>query len=66
MIGFFICLNGLFSALAAPFGAMGSAAGGIASARAQQRAMQAAMEANRPKVVEAPPHIPRVSRKADQ
>ena len=64
MIGFFFCLNGLFSALAAPLGAGLSASGSLMAAREQRRDMGAFEEANMPKVVEAEPTIPRVKRKA--
>ena len=64
MIGFFLCLNGLFSAFSAPFSAAASAGGAIAAARAQQAAAERAMRAAMPKTVDAAPHIPRVKRKA--
>jgi len=63
MIGFFISLNGLFSALTAPLGSGLSAAGSLMSAREQQRAARAFAEASKPKVVDAEPTIPRVKRK---
>jgi hypothetical protein len=63
MIGFFISLNGLFSALTAPLGSGIGAAGSIVAAREQRKAMLRAMEASMPKVVDAEPTIPRVKRK---
>jgi hypothetical protein len=64
MIGFFICLNGVFSALASTLGVGASAAGSLMAAREQRKAMRLQMGARMPKVVDAEPTIPRVKRKA--
>lgn len=64
IFGIFIDITKLFGGVGSAFGSCASAAGAMAQQQAASRALEAQRLANMPKVVEKPPHLPRVKRKA--